>query len=174
MKSSHIIALLAALAVPHFAFAEEEEDKPVKFDELPAPVAKAIKEAAGGAKLGKITLGDEDGTPAYETTWTAGGHQHEIAVDKKGAVLSLEEIITLAEAPAAVGAAIQKEAGDGKVSEVEKVLEKGRTVYEATIKKGKSKTVITFSESGKVVGHEEAEQDEKGEKGEKEGKKEKP
>lgn len=165
MKPIHLLTLLAALALPHFAFAaEEDEDKPVKFEELPPAVAKAIKEAAGDAKLGKIVFGDEDGTPAYEAAWTANGHKHEIAVDQHGKVLSLEEIITLAEAPEAVGAAIKAEAGDGRVLEVEKVLEKGKTVYEATIKKGKAKTVVTFNEKGKVIEHEEAEKGEKKEK----------
>ena len=171
MKLTRTIAFVAALALPSFAFAEEEEDKPVKFAELPAPVAKAIKEAAGDAKLGKIVLGDEDGTAAYEAVWTADGHQHEIAVAKDGKVLSLEEIITLAEAPEAVRAAITKEAGDHQVIEVEKVLENGKTHYEATIKKGKGKgkEAVSFSEDGKVLERENPDK----EKEEKSGKKEK-
>ena len=175
MKSRHIITLLAALALPPFAFAAEEEDKPVKFDALPAAVAKAIKAAAGDAKLEKIVLGDEDGTPAYETAWEAGGHKHEIAVAKDGQVLSLEEIITLAEAPEAVRAAIETEAAGGKVLEVEKVLAKGKTVYEATLEKGKGKLVISVSAKGKVLEREnpDAEKDEKAENGEKKEKKEK-
>ena len=175
MKLNHIITLLAALAVPHFVFAEEEEDKVVKLSELPAAVAKAIKDAAGDAKLGKITLGDEDGTPAYETKWEAGGHKHEIAVAKDGKVLSLEEIIKLAEAPEAVRAAITKEAGENKVLEVEKVLEKGKTFFEAEIKNATGKVAVRFDAKGKVLEREnpDAEKAEKPEKGEKAGKKEK-
>ena len=171
MKPNHIITLLAALAVPHFVLAEEA-DKPIKFGDLPAAVAKAIKQAAGDAKLKTISLGDEDGTPAYEAVWEANGHQHEIAVTKSGKVLSLEEIITLAEAPEAIRAAIAKEAGGSKVLEVEKVLEKGKTLYEATVEKGKGKLVVRFSAGGKVLEREnpDAEKDEKAEKG---GKKEK-
>ncbi len=60
MKSKTTIAVLAVLALPHFAFGDEE-DKPVKFEELPAAVATAIKGAAGEAKLDTIVLGDEDG-----------------------------------------------------------------------------------------------------------------
>ncbi len=171
MKTSHIITLLAALAVPHFVFAEEE-DKPVKFADLPAAVAKAIKAAAGDAKLGKVALGDEDGTPAYETTWEAGGHKHEIAVAKDGTVLSLEEIIKLDEAPEAVRAAIAKVAGANTVLEVEKVIAKGKTHYEAEIKKGSGKEVVTFDAKGKVLERENPDA-EKAEKPEKNGKKEK-
>ena len=171
MKLKYTLALLAALAVPHFVFAEED-DKPVKWEDVPAPVAKAIKAAAGEAKLGAVVLGDEDGVSSYETTWMAGGHKHEIAVAKDGTVLGLEEIITLAEAPEAIRTAIAKEAGDRKVSEVEKVIAKGRTTFEATIEKGKGKVVVTMDEKGKVLeredsGSEKAEKEEKSEKADK-------
>lgn len=168
MKLKTIIPMLAALALAHHAFAEED-DKPVKFDELPAAVAKAIKAAAGDAKLTTLVLGDEDGTPAYEAAWTAGGHKHEIAVAKDGNVLSLEEIISLKEAPEAVQKAITAEAGSREVLEVEKVIAKGKTVYEAEIKEGKGKVVVTFDEAGKVLEREKAggEKEEKGEKKEK-------
>ncbi len=167
MKLKYTLALLAALAVPHFVFGEED-DKPVKWEDVPAPVAKAIKAAAGDAKLDAVVLGDEDDVPAYETTWMAGGHKHEIAVAKDGTVLGLEEIITLAEAPEAIRAVIAKEAGDKKVSEVEKVIAKGKTTYEATIEKDKGKVVVTMDETGKVLEREEsgAEKGEKDQKGE--------
>lgn len=165
MKLKAIIPMLAALALAHHVFAEED-DKPVKFEDLPAAVAKAIKAAAGDAKLDSIVLGDEDGTPAYEATWKADGHKHEIAVAKDGKVLGLEEIISLKEAPEAVRAAIEKEAGSREVLEVEKVIAKGKTVYEAEIKEGKGKVVVTFSEAGKVLEREkpDAEKEEKKEK----------
>ena len=165
MKLTHTIALLTALAVPHLVFAEEE-DKALKFEELPPAVAKAIKEAAGEEKLHKITLGDEDGTQAYEATWKAKGHKHEIAVTKEGKVMSLEEIITAEEAPEAVRTAIASEAGGKKVLEVEKVLEKGKTFFEATYENGKGKLEVSFSEDGKVLEREnpDAEKDEKGKK----------
>jgi uncharacterized protein YpmB len=138
------------LAFPQFAFGEED-DKPVKFEELPAAVAAAIKGAAGEAKLDTLVMGDEDGTPAYEASWQAGGHKHEIAVAKDGSVMGLEEIITLAETPEAVRAAMTKEAGGNKMLEVEKVLEKGKTTYEVTIQKGKTKEAVSFSEDGKLL-----------------------
>ena len=168
MKLKAIIPMLAALALAHHVFAEED-DKPVKFEDLPAAVAKAIKAAAGDAKLDSIVLGDEDGTPAYEATWKADGHKHEIAVAKDGKVLGLEEIISLKEAPEAVRAAIEKEAGSREVLEVEKVIAKGKTVYEAEIKEGKGKVVVTFTEAGKVLEREnpDAEKAEKGKKKEK-------
>ena len=168
MKYKTTIAFLALIAVPHFAFGEEE-DTPVKFEALPAAVATTLKGAAGEAKLEKIVLGDEDGVPAYEAVWEAGGHKHEIAIAKDGSILGQEEIITLAETPVAVRTAMTTEAGDHKILEVEKVLEKGATTYEFTIQKGKAKEAVSFSEDGKILGRETPE----AEKMEKKGKKDK-
>ena len=124
MKSKYAIGFLAALAFPNFAFGGEE-DKPVRFEELPAAAATAVERAAGGAKLTSIVPGDEDGTPAYEAAWDSNGHKHEIAVAKDGSVPGPEEIITLAEAPDAVRAAMTKEAGGNEMPEAEKVPGKG-------------------------------------------------
>ena len=144
-------AVLCATAISFTAARGEEDDKPVKFGDLPAAVAKAIKAAAGEAKLKTLVLGDEDGTPAYEAVWHARGHQQEIAVAKDGSVLGREEIITREEAPEIIRAAISKEAGSSKVLEVEKVLEKGKTFFEATIQKGKGKVAVRFDAKGKVI-----------------------
>ena len=146
-----ILTVLCAASVSFAAAPAEEEDKPLKFGDLPAAAAKAIKTAAGDAKLKSIVLDDENGTPAYEAVWNTGGHQHEIAVTKEGNVLSLEEIIALAEAPEVIQAAITKEAAGNKVLEVEKVLEKGMTFFEAEIKKGSGKVAVRFDAKGKVI-----------------------
>lgn len=172
MKLNYLVIMITSLALPHFVFSEED-DKPVKFADLPASVAKVIKEAAGKAELKDIKLGDEDGTPAYEATWVTNGHNHEIAVSKDGAVLSLEEIITLAEAPEPVRAAMTKAAGDSKVLEVEKVIGKGKTHYEMTIAKSKGKLMISFDENGKELEREnsDVEKNEKAEGGKEDKKK---
>ena len=158
MKPTHVITLLATMALPHFAFAKEEDEKPVKFEDLPAAAAKAIKDAAGDSALKSIVAGKEDGIMAYEAVWEAKGHQHEIAVDKEGAVLCLEEILKLEEAPEVIRAAITKEAGANKVLEVEKVLEKGVTSFEAEIQEGKTKVTVSFDEKGKVLEREKDEE----------------
>ncbi len=149
------LAVLCAAAVSFTTVRGEEEDKPVKFSELPAAVAKAIKAATGDAKLKSIVLGDEDGTPAYEAVWLANGHQHEIAVAKDGTVLGLEEIITLEEAPEIIRAAIAKEAGSNKV------LEKGKTFFEAEIQNGKGKVAVRFNAKGKVLEREDPDAEKK-------------
>lgn len=163
MKLTHIVPILAALAMPHLVRADED-DKPVKFEELPPAVAKAIQDAVGSEKPSEIKREEEDGKPAYEAVWTAKGRKHEITVAEDGKVLGTEEVIPLEEAPAAVREAIAKEAGTDKVTEVEKATEDGQTFYEAVIKRAKGSDELKLDAAGKVLKHEKGDnEDEEGE-----------
>ena len=158
MKSHHII-IITALALSPFAFAAEDSEKPVKLEDVPAAVAKAIKAAVGDAKLKELKSEKEDGVESIEAVWEVKGRVHEITVGLDGTVLSEEEIIPLDEAPAAVQAAIRKEAGDRKIIEVERVKEKGKTLFEAVIKTAKGKLELKLDEAGKELGREEGAED---------------
>jgi uncharacterized membrane protein YkoI len=150
MKAHQIVTAIAVALISHAAFGEEA-DTPVKFANLPAPAAKAIKAAAGDTILKNLVSGDEDGIQAYEAAWNAGGHKHEIAVTKDGKVLGQEEITTRAEAPEAIQTTIKKIAGEHKVIEVEKVLTNGVTTYEFTYKNNHKETVVKLKETGEVL-----------------------
>ncbi len=157
MKTHHLI--ITALALSPFAFATEDSEKPVKLQDLPAAVAKAIKAAAGDAKLKELKSEKEDGVESVEAVWEVKGRVHEITVALDGTVLSEEEIIPLNEAPAAVQAAINKEAGDRKIIEVERVKEKGKTLFEAVIKTAKGRLELKLNEAGKELEREENAED---------------
>ena len=152
--------LITTLALAGITFAAEEST-PVKFGELPAPVAAAIKAAAGDAKFTDITKEKEDGIVAYAAAWKAKGRKHEVTVGEDGKVLGLEESIPLEEAPKAVRATIQKEADGREVIEVEKALEGGKTFFEAVIKTKKGTLEVKMDPSGKVVEREEESAEEK-------------
>lgn len=67
-----------------------------------------------------------------------------------------EEQIPWADVPGAVQKTITDHAGDGKVEEVEKQTEGGKTVYEAKIKKPDGTEVeIEVGEDGKLIATEE-------------------
>ena len=142
------IVLAAALLVASCA---THEDETVPMSRVPAPVLQSIRGASKGAALHDIERGDEDGVPAYETSWQAGGHKHEIAVAEDGKVLSLEEIIELREAPAAVRKTILAESAGGALKELEKVEEGGKHFYEADIRSGNGKSVIKVGADGRVL-----------------------
>jgi hypothetical protein len=76
--------------------------------------------------------------------------------------------LTIHQVPAPVKATINKEAGkDGKVGDIEKKTEDGKTVYEAELTLGDKKYELKVAEDGKLISKElDQDKDEKDEKGE--------
>ena len=72
--------------------------------------------------------------------------------------------IALTDAPAAVQATIQKEAGAGRIKEIERETENGKTVYEAEVVTNGKTEEISVSEDGTLLGREseDAEDDDDG------------
>ena len=153
MKSIHTL-IIAALALPLAAIGEDKEEK-TTFDKLPKKVAEVIKKAAGEAKIKEVSREEEDGKTAYEAGWDVKGRLHEITVAEDGTILAEEQAIELSEAPEAVRAAIEKVADGKKVTKVEKVTEKGATLYEAVIETAKGKLEVEFDAKGKELKREE-------------------
>ncbi len=148
-----------ALCLATIASAEDDE-KPVSIDQIPAGAATALKTAAGGAAITRVTTEDEDGKTEYEATFTVAGHKHEVAVTAEGTVTSKEEEVSLSDAPAAVKAAIETQAGGKKLEKVERAEEKGKVTYEAKVGKKEYK----FAEDGKVMEKEDGEKEGKEDK----------
>jgi uncharacterized membrane protein YkoI len=63
--------------------------------------------------------------------------------------------VQLKDCPEAVQKTIKKEAGSGKIREIEKEREGGKTVYEAEVIIDGKEYEITVAEDGKVLGKEE-------------------
>lgn len=147
----HSLILAAGLALPVASFAKEEEkEKSLTLEQVPAKVAAAITAAAGKEAV-RIKAEKEDGVDAFEAKWLAGGHKHEITVATDGTVLSQEEVIPLESAPAAVQAAIKAMASSGKLESVEKVTEKDRVIYEAAFEGTESVLEVKFDANGKEL-----------------------
>ncbi len=82
--------------------------------------------------------------------------------------------VTMDQLPAAVKATLMKEAGDGKISDIDKESEKGKTIYEADVKIGANNYEIKIAEDGTLLSKKlDNEEDEKGSKGKKDEKDEK-
>ncbi len=153
MNCKYFIALLTMLTFPSFAFADKS-DKPVKFEALPVAVATIIERTSTEAKLTRLVLGNEDGMPAYEATWNNKDHRYEIVIVSDGTLLTLDEVILLAEKPKDVRAAMIKEVADYKMLEIGKVIQKSMLSYEFAIEKDQGKEVICFSKEGKILSRE--------------------
>lgn len=164
MKLRQILILSIAVAVIATGIAvaampqakQEEKDPILKLSQVPQKVQQTIKTYASEAEIKQITMGDVDGTKAYEVEIEKGGRKSEVAITPDGKVLSTEEIIPLEEVPAAARQAINAKAAGGKVVSTEKVVENGKTAFEAVIEKGGKQSMFSVAADGKIVGSEEA------------------
>lgn len=141
--------VLASLAVVSFvAAAAGAADKPMKLRDLPAAVQKAIQEETKGAVVKGYAEEKEDGKVFYEVETTRDGRARDILFDPSGALVSVEDEVTLESIPAAARAAIEKAAAGGKIGTVEKVTEGGEVKYEAHVTKGAKKSEVVVTADG--------------------------
>jgi uncharacterized protein YxeA len=134
---------------------QEEKDPILKMSQVPQKVQQTVKIYASEAEVKKITMGDVDGTNAYEFEIEKAGRKSEVAITPDGKVLSSEEMIPLAEVPDAARQAINAKAAGGKVVSTEKVFESGKTAFEAVIEKDGKQSIFSVAADGKTVGSEE-------------------
>jgi uncharacterized membrane protein YkoI len=153
---THITAAIAVaiLISTPFPLKAEEREKTVKLSEIPEAAAAALKKYASGGEIVKVEQDEEKQKVSYEAKIKTKSGVTEVTVDANGKLLSLEDVIAVADAPAAVRAAIEKEAAGGTVEKVERVKEGGKTTFEAVIASKGKREEIVFSETGNVVGRE--------------------
>lgn len=158
MKLNQIIACLGVVALAAGCATEREggneADETVTMAQVPAAVKETIKTYAAETEIKKIEKGNVDGKIAYEFEITKNGKDSEITIYPDGKLLGTEEIMALSEVPAAVRNTVNAQAAGGKLVSTEKVVENGKTVYEAIIEKGGKKKEITVAPDGKVLGTE--------------------
>lgn len=65
-----------------------------------------------------------------------------------------EVAVSIDQVPAAAKATLTKEAGNGKIDEIDKVTEGGRTIYEADVLLDGKKWEVRVAEDGKLISKE--------------------
>ncbi len=115
--------------------------------ETPAAVHATINEQVGKGTIEGITKVFDEGV-SFEVEMTAAGKTRVFTVGKNGTLLDIQ--VFLAETPAAVQQAIQKEAANGKLGDITKVTEDGAVTYEVEITRGGKIHVVTIGEDGVV------------------------
>ena len=143
-----VLVGLCGVAVVSLAAVADDEERS-SLDAIPAAARAAILQEAGGNAITGVEQETEDGVTRYEAEWTANGVEHEVAVLADGALVETEEVVTLAQVPAAVRATIEKEFGKGAKVAVEKKMV---VLYEAEGKShGEGKEIVILP-SGRVHG----------------------
>ena len=129
-----------------------EQEKRVRMRDLPAAVQQTVREQSRGATVRGLSQETEDGKTNYEVELKVNGHNKDVLIDPSGAVVEVEEQVTLDSLPVAVRTAIEQNAGGGRVVEVESITE-GNTLtgYEAHVRKAGKSLEIKVSPAGQLI-----------------------
>ncbi|HYK88830.1 MAG TPA: hypothetical protein VE398_08675 [Acidobacteriota bacterium] len=134
--------------------------------ELPAAVAKSVRDNVAGAEIESVESETEAGIKLYDIEFKAQRGEIEVAED--GTVMDVATIVQAKDVPIPAMDAIQKAATGATIKELEKSeiraeIEKGgekgkivklpapKYVYEAELVKGKQKGEIQVAPDGKIV-----------------------
>lgn len=173
------VVMVATLWAGSSALADGETakgDTPKKetettIDLLPEAVRVVVLEQVGDGEILGIREGVIEKTKVYRVAWTSGDQMtNEVTISVDGKVLSqmaraeggiddedeeeAEREVSMDELPDAAKATILKEAGDHELVELEEVIYKGRTFYDAEWLDGGMEVEITVTPEGEIVGRE--------------------
>jgi hypothetical protein len=152
------LAAGAAFLVPAAARQEASKEKggdserSVKMKDLPAAVQQTVREQSRGAKIRGLAVETENGVTNYEVELKVNGRTRDVLIDPSGAVVAVEEQVTLASLPAAVKTAIERSAGGGRILLVESISKGGVVeAYEAHVRRGRKTVEIKVGPDGQLI-----------------------
>jgi hypothetical protein len=79
------------------------------------------------------------------------GHGKDVTIDAWGAVLDVEEEVVLESIPGTARAAIEKAAGSGQITKVERVSGGKQAAYEAHLRKDGKRSEVKISADGRSL-----------------------
>jgi uncharacterized membrane protein YkoI len=150
MKVCHQIALSVFVLTIGFANALASE-KAITMKDLPAAVQRTAQEQSKGAIIRGLSKEVEGGKTVYEVNMRVNGHGKDVTIDASGAVLEVEKEVALESIPSAARAAIEKAAGNGQITKVERVSGGKQTAYEAHLRKDGKRSEVKVSADGRLL-----------------------
>ena len=116
-------------------------DVRVSLEKCPGPVRRTLERESHGGKIMEIEKERQQGRTIFEAEVMLDGKEYEIEVQSDGLLLRKvldeddeeETDVTLAECPESVRKTIRREAGTGKIEEIERESHGQRNVYEAEV-----------------------------------------
>jgi len=139
--------VLAGLAAVAF-LQTSATDKPVKLSDMPLVVQQTIREQTRGAIITGTLVENENGKILYECESLLKGQTRDFLVDDTGAVVELEDQVSLEEVPQAVKIAVQRVASGGRLTKLERVKRGNTITYEAAVMKNGKKTGMELRPDG--------------------------
>ncbi len=153
MLRSSTLVLIAAMGVVGSAATQETT---IRRADLPAAVERTVQAQSQGATVRGFTVETERGAMFYEAEMTVAGHSKDVLMDATGAVVEVEEQVTLDGLPPAVRDGLRAKAGTGNIVRVESLTKaKGLVAYEAQVVTAGKRSEIQVGPDGKPLDHEE-------------------
>ena len=150
-KISLKLSLLCALCILLSCAAAAQEQR-AKLKNLPPAAQKTVEEQSKGAIIRGLSKEVEKGKTQYELELTVNGHSKDMIIDPTGAILEVEEGITLDSLAPEVRAEVEKNIGQAKLLRLESVMKGGvLTGYEATVSKAGRKSGVEMGPDGKLL-----------------------
>jgi uncharacterized membrane protein YkoI len=144
-------ALFLGVSLLLFTSAQGSERK-VKMKDLPKAVQKTVQEQSKGATISGLSKEVEHGKTYYEVELKISGRGKDVLIDPAGAIVEVEEEVTMASLPPAVKTAIEAKAGKGKIVKVESITKNNALVaYEAQVNTAGKKSEIKVGPEGKAI-----------------------
>ncbi|HZF41493.1 MAG TPA: hypothetical protein VE715_21930 [Blastocatellia bacterium] len=149
-KINFTLLLLCAVS-QLFAGAALAQERRTKI-KVPPAVQKTVNEQSQGATIRGLSKELEKGRTQYELELTVNGHARDMIIDPTGAILEVEEEITLDSLSPAVRAEVEKNIGGAKLLRLESVTKGGAlTGYEATVSRAGKKSGLEMGADGKPI-----------------------
>lgn len=139
-----IVAVMAGLfAVGADASAAE---KKVQLKDVPVAVQAAVREHARDSSIRAVIEESDKGKVMYEVETTRAGKARDLVFDAAGALVEVEEEMSIEAAPAAVKAALS---AHGKVVKLESLTKGGVVTYEAQVEMHGKRTEVAVDAAGR-------------------------
>jgi uncharacterized membrane protein YkoI len=142
--------LVLGVCLMGLAGMSQASEQRVKMEDLPPAVQATVKAQSQGATLRGLSKEVENGKTLYEAEMVVNGHGKDVEIDSSGSVVAVEEEVALSSLPAAARAAIEKTAGNGKVTKVEAITHGSSLVaYEAQVNNAGKRSEVRVDAEGK-------------------------
>lgn len=143
-----VIMISIILGMSSLALAQEKKMKP---KDLPASVKTAFHKEYPQARINGASSEKEKGKVYYEIESVDGKMKRDLLYSPDGAIVEVEEGITMDMVPAAVKSALEKEYPKSAVTKSEKVTREGVTNYEFQLKVGKGRKEVGIDSAGTIL-----------------------
>ncbi len=135
-----------------FSVAGKVISRQVSLTELPAKIQQAVAAQLNGGKLGSFFQGqDDDGDPVYFGASVRSGRARWFTVDGDGDLISEEEKIPLADAPASVRQTVAQRLGGADHVRLSRVKEDEGVKFDVLAMTGKSVTAFSVTAQGELI-----------------------